>query len=101
MLGERQYFPPVVSDPDSENSTEEASQLREEEMKDKERGSDLATKLPDARTTEPKSPEAVQPSSKKQKTDVSEDDFELLDKEEIKEAKDAEAEAKAASKAEL
>ena len=101
MLDDRQYFPPVVSDLGSENSTEEESHLREEETKDKERGRDLATKLPDAPTTEPKSPEAVQPSPKKQKIDVSEDDFELLDKEEIKEAKDAEAEAKAASKVEL
>jgi hypothetical protein len=101
MLCDRQYFPPVASDPDLENSTEEESTLREEETKDEEKGRDLATKHSDAPTTEPKSPEAVQPSPKKQKTDVSEDDFELLDKEEIKDAKDAEAKAKAASKAEL
>jgi hypothetical protein len=99
MLCDRQYFPPVVSDSDSENPTEEESP-REGEMKDKERGRDLAIKLSDAPITEPKSPEA-QPSPKKQKTDVTEDDFELLDKEEIKEAKDAEAEARAASKTEL
>jgi len=101
MLCDRQYFPPVVNDFDLKNPTEEESSLREGETKDKQRGRDLATKLPDAPITEPNSSEAAQPSPKKQKTDITEDDFELLDKEEIKEAKDAEAEARAASKTEL
>jgi hypothetical protein len=76
MQIDRQYFPPVVNGSESRNSTEEES-------------------------NELKSPHTGQNSQKEQKTEATEDDFEVLDKEEIKEAKDAEALAKAASKAEL
>jgi hypothetical protein len=76
MQTDRQYFPPVVSGSKSKNSTEEES-------------------------NELKSHHTAQNSQKEQKTEATEDDFEVLDKEEINDAKDAEALAKAASKAEL
>ncbi|KAF2870623.1 hypothetical protein BDV95DRAFT_496085 [Massariosphaeria phaeospora] len=74
------YFPPVVESEDQpaeEKSTDET---------------DLATKLPDAPTTEPTDPE--QPSAKKQKLDSGDDDddFVVVEKEEAKEAEPAKAE---------
>ena len=58
------YFPPIAEAEDAEKtSTDEA---------------DIAAKLPDPPTTEPKDPE--EPSSKKQKTESADEDFVVVDK---------------------
>ncbi|KAF2708646.1 macro domain-like protein [Pleomassaria siparia CBS 279.74] len=79
------YFPPVVTEETTEGKSSDEL--------------DLAARLPDAPTTEPKSPEAAQPSPKKQKTEATEEDFVVIDKEEVKEAKEAEAKTAIALKA--
>lgn len=84
--------------------TESEKEKTEEGAEDKSTDdTDLAAKLPDPPTTEPKDPEATQPPPKRQKMEALEDDFVVLDKEDVKEAKEAEAEAeaKAAPKADL
>ncbi|ORX99963.1 hypothetical protein BCR34DRAFT_606447 [Clohesyomyces aquaticus] len=69
------FFPPVAEEP--EKMEEEAKEQTTEEA-------ELAAKLPDAPTEEPKDP--VEPSSKKQKTEATADDeFVMVDKEEAKE----------------
>lgn len=68
----RNYFPPVAEAEKTEptaTSTDEA---------------ELAAKLPDAPATDPKDPE--EPSAKKQKTETVEDDFVVVDKEDVKDA---------------
>jgi len=69
------YFPPVDSDPKAqeEQSTEP---------------SDLASQLPDAPTADPKdTDDARQPSPKKQKTTDTDDDFVVVEKDDINEDK--------------
>ncbi|KAF2792054.1 macro domain-like protein [Melanomma pulvis-pyrius CBS 109.77] len=90
------YFPPVVTESEKEETDEGAEDKSTNDT-------DLAAKLPDPPTTEPKDPETVEPPAKKQKSEALEDDFVVLDKQDVKEAKEAEAEAeaKAAPKADL
>ncbi|KAI4694001.1 uncharacterized protein J4E84_002580 [Alternaria hordeiaustralica] len=69
------YFPPVDSDPKAqeEQSTEP---------------SELASQLPDAPTADPKdTDDAQQPSPKKQKTTDTDDDFVVVEKDDVKEDK--------------
>lgn len=91
-----QYFPPVVS----ETETEEENT---EEPAEKKTKAELEAKLPDPPTTEPKYTEAAQPFPKKEKTEAADNDFVVLGKEELNEAKvaEAEAESKAVPKADL
>ena len=65
------FFPPISeAEPPKEHATEPA---------------ELASQLPDAPTTEPAdTTEAVQPSPKKQKIDDSDDDFVVVDKDDLK-----------------
>ncbi|KAF2727530.1 A1pp-domain-containing protein [Polyplosphaeria fusca] len=83
------YFPPVTSESDE----------KEEEPAESTDETELASKLPDPPTAEPTNPE--EPSPKKQKTEGADEDFVVVDKEEIKEAKEAEAKADAAAKSDL
>ncbi|KAJ4287827.1 hypothetical protein N0V90_012531 [Kalmusia sp. IMI 367209] len=66
------YFPAVA---EAEKADKSATTLTDE--------TELAVKLPNPPTTEPKEPE--EPSPKKQKTDGAEDDFVIVDKEDAKE----------------
>ncbi|KAL1608034.1 hypothetical protein SLS60_002973 [Paraconiothyrium brasiliense] len=65
------HFPPLA---DAEE-TDEATKTSTDEA-------EIAAKLPDPPTTEPKHPD--EPSSKKQKTEAAEDDFVVVDKDDIK-----------------
>jgi hypothetical protein len=73
----RNYFPPV-------NAAEQSS-----EQETSTDATELAAKLPSAPATEPKDP--AEPSSKKQKTHTTtDDDFVVVDEQEVDEAKKAE-----------
>ncbi|PSN70786.1 MACRO domain-containing protein 1 [Corynespora cassiicola Philippines] len=67
----RKYFPPVTDATDGQGAAAKATDENE-----------LAAKLPDPPTAEPKDPE--EPSSKKQKTEITDDDFVVVEKEDAK-----------------
>lgn len=75
------YFPPVTTETEAkDDSTPEREQSTEP--------SELLSQLPDAPTSEPQDDEGVQqPSLKRQKTGEGEDDFVLVDKDDVKEDK--------------
>ncbi|KAF2266001.1 A1pp-domain-containing protein [Lojkania enalia] len=90
------YFPPAPAEPKKTGepkATEEADHTKTETTDETE----LAAKLPDPPTTEPKDPE--EPSAKKQK--IEDNDFVVVDSEDAKEAKEAEVKDEAAPKADL
>ncbi|KAF1832061.1 A1pp-domain-containing protein [Decorospora gaudefroyi] len=66
------FFPPVVT----ENVAQEESSTEP---------SELASQLPDAPTAEPQDAQDTQPSTKKQKTTEADDDFVIVEKDDVKE----------------
>ncbi|KAF2750195.1 A1pp-domain-containing protein [Sporormia fimetaria CBS 119925] len=72
------YFPPVESQPEKKE---------EDKEEDKAAQAELASKLPDPPTTEPA--HAEEPAHKKQKREDADDEYVLVDKEEVKGAAEA------------
>jgi hypothetical protein len=76
MRSNSKHFPPVAT-ADAEETDDAAKTSTDE--------AEIAAKLPDPPTTEPKDPEDPdEPSSKKQKTDAADDEFVVVDKDDAK-----------------
>ncbi|KAF2472766.1 MACRO domain-containing protein 1 [Lindgomyces ingoldianus] len=84
------FFPPVVAEP--ENADEPGKEKSTDET-------ELAAKLPDVPTEEPKDP--AEPLSKKQKTEAAEEEFVAVDREKTEEAEEAKQKEAEAPKADL
>lgn len=76
---DRTFFPPANVATKSEDSSEEPKEQSTEP-------SELLSQLPDAPTTDPQDAEDVkQPALKRQKTADADDDFVLIEKDDVKE----------------